>query len=164
MKYPIFLYLYISSKINILFFNNRIPIHIILIVAMFFIKNIQSNVIFCILLTTLKLNIRRIIHPTTVPITAPDNPRLNIFMHIIIDMTVISNPRTNIFDLFFTFPVPANIQKFIVNKMLMIKKGLEYLSNSHEWINFCPKSTVVISGHRTKNIPPIVIENIEKYL
>jgi hypothetical protein len=106
------------------------------IVAMFFMKKARLNVIFCILLTILKLNSHKIIRQMTVPMTAPDNPRLKTVMNVIMDIVVMSNPNANIFVLCLTFPVPASIQKLMVNKMLMIRNGLEYISNSPECVNF----------------------------
>ena len=104
------------------------------------------------------------IHQTTVPMTAPVIPRWKTVMNVIIDAAVMSNPRANILVLCLTFPVPASIQKFIVNRILMIKNGLEYISNSPECRNFCPKSMVVISDPRTKNNPPMLTAKTEKYL
>ena len=159
-----FLYLCASSKTNILFFRSCIPIQIMPIVAIFFMRNARLKVIFCILLIILKLNNRNTIHQITVPITAPAIPRLKTVMNVIIDIAVISNPIANIFVLCLTFPVPANIQKLMVNKILMMRNGLEYISNSPEWRNFWPKSMVVICGHNMKNSPHMLKAKTEKYL
>lgn len=95
-------------------------------------RNARLKVISCILLMILKLNTHKMIHPMIVPMIAPDNPRWKTVMNIIMDVTVISNPNANILVLCLTFPVPANIQKLIVNKMFMMRNGLEYMSNSPE--------------------------------
>lgn len=130
----------------------------------FFIKKYRSNEILCILLTTLRLSIHKIAHQITVATTAPDNHRWNIVIKDTIDIRVTMSPMNNIFVLSLTLPVPARIAKLIVNNILIIRKGLEYLNNSHEWRNFCPKNIVAISGPKTKNKPPILRANIEKYL
>ena len=76
----------------------------------------------------------------------------------------INNARAIICTLSFAFPIPAKIQKLILNKIWKINHHQIYCSKIPENKNLLPNKILAICGPNAINNHHILVANIEKYL